>query len=133
MKRIQLRTIPDERFSSGTPEYETSRLDWAEVIRQIIRRPLNPQQGADIEEMRKGIRVLDALEAADQVLELEDADWEHLKQKTEAMQWAFVDRRIIAFVEDISSAQEQVTLNVQLEEAVRGNGQPLRRARARVS
>jgi len=26
-----------------------------------------------------------------------------------------------------------VTLNVQLEEAVRGNGQPLRRARARVS
>jgi hypothetical protein len=133
MKRIQLRTIPDDRFSSGTPEYETNRLDWAEVIRQIIRRPLNPQQGADIEEMRKGIRVLDALEAADQVLELEDADWEHLKQKTEAMQWAFVDRRIVTFVEDIHAAQEQVMLNVQLEEAVRGNGPIPRRTRTRVS
>jgi hypothetical protein len=133
MKRIQLRTIADERFPPGTPDFAQNALSWGEAIRQVIRRPLDPQKGADIEEMRKGIRVLDALEAADQVLELEDADWEHLKVKTEAMQWAFVDRRIIAFVEDINAAQEQVTLNVQLEEAVRGNGPIPRRTRARVS
>jgi hypothetical protein len=133
MKRIQLRIVPDDRFLPGTPEFAANLLDWSEAIRQVIRRPLDQQRGADIDEIRRGIRVLDALEAADQVLELEDADWEHLKQKTEAMQWAFVDRRIVTFVEDIHAAQEQVTLNVQLEEAVRGNGQPLRRARARVS
>jgi hypothetical protein len=104
VKRIQLRSIPDERFPPGTPEHEPNLLDWSEAIRQVLRRPLDPQKGADIEEMRRSIRVLDALEVANGTLELEDADWQHLCQKVRAMQWAFVDRRIVQLIDDVLDA-----------------------------
>jgi len=106
VKRIVLRSLPGAEGA----------LDWAEVIRQVVRRPLDPQRGADIPEMRSSIRVLDALDRAeDGLLELEDADYEHLKTKTQAMQWAFIDRRIMAFVDDILNATEQPSLNGLVE------------------
>jgi hypothetical protein len=114
VKRIQLRVLPDPRFLPDSPEFGANLLVWAEAIRQVIRRPFDQQRGADIEEIRKGIHVLDALDkASDGVLELEDADWEHLRDKTLAMQWAFVDRRILEFVDDIVQAGEQSPLNVE--------------------
>jgi hypothetical protein len=104
MKRIQLRVIPDDRATPGTAEYTANVLDWSEAIRQVLRRPLDPQKGADIEELRRSIRVLDALEVANGTLELEDADWDHLCQKVRAMQWAFVDRRIVHLIDDVLDA-----------------------------
>jgi hypothetical protein len=112
MKRIALKTIPDNRYLPGTPDYEANTITYADVITQVIRRPLDPQKGADIDEMRRGIRVLDAIDKSKgQVLELEDADWEHLKQKTQVMPWGFVDRRILQFIDDVQNAGEQLTLN----------------------
>jgi hypothetical protein len=70
--------------------------------------------------------VLDALEKVgeDNILALEDADWEHLKLKTNAMQWAFVDRRIMAFIDDIVLASENPTLNsVIVSERTNGQAQ----------
>jgi hypothetical protein len=120
VKRILLKTIPDHRFPLGSPEYEANVIVYGDVITQVIRRPLDPQKGADIEEMRRGIRVMDAVEKSNgQVLELEDADWEHLKTKTLAMPWGFVDRRILQFVDDVQYAGENVTLNDTLS----ANGQ----------
>jgi hypothetical protein len=108
VKRIVLRVIPDDRFAPDTPEYAANTLDWSEAIRQVIRRPLDPQRGASIDELRKGIRVFDALDRANGTneLELEDADWEHLREKTQGMQWAFVDRRVLAFIEDVLSGAD---------------------------
>lgn len=96
MKRITLRTEGD--------------LEWAEIVRQVIRRPMDPQRGADITEMRSGIRVLDALDKSNGVLELEDADYEHLKMKTLAMQWVAVDKRLVQFVDEVTTATEKETL-----------------------
>ena len=125
MKRILLRTIPDDRFPPGSPDYLINVLSYSEAVRQVIRRPLDPQKGADIEEIRKGIRVLDAVDKADKsnanTLELEDADWEHLRDKTNAMQWAFVDRRVLEFIDAVIGADENVTLNVELEAAKDGH------------
>jgi len=95
MKHIPLRSEDGE---AGTVE-------WSDAIRQIVRKPLDPQQGASIEEIRKGIRVFDALDKANGTLELEDGDWEHLCEKTKAMQWGFVDRRLATLVDDILGAQ----------------------------
>jgi len=120
MKRIFLRILPDQRFVLGTPDYELNIFKWAEAVRQVIRRPQDGQKGADLDELRRGIRVLDALDKARDILELEDADWEHLKAKTLAMQWAFVDRRIVAFIDDVIGAQEQLTLNAELEALANG-------------
>jgi hypothetical protein len=107
MKRILLRSLPDSRFQLGTPEFEANRVDYRSTIEQVIRVPLNRQTGATIDEMRKGIRVLDALDRAqNNLLELEDADWQHLKEKVEAMPWAMVDRRFIVFHDDVLNATD---------------------------
>jgi|SRR5215470_6508277 len=120
MKRIYMRRVPDERFPEGTPDYEANILDWTEAIKQIIRRPSDPQRGAEVEEIRKGIRVFDAIDkiGEDHVLQLEDADYDHLKVKTQAMQWAFVDRRILTLIDDVLNAGEMVDLSVQLRNGV---------------
>ena len=99
MKRIPLRSMSDP----GTAE--PAVIEWAGVIRAVIRRPLDQQKGVDVQEIRSGIRVLDALDHANGTLELEDADWEHLCTKTRAMQWAFVDRRILSFIEDVTEPE----------------------------
>jgi hypothetical protein len=80
-------------------------VDYAQLLRDAVRKPLNQQQGADIAEMRQSIRVLDALDSANGVLELEDADWRHLKEKLAAMPWAVIDRRIVQLVEDVENAE----------------------------
>ena len=107
MKRIYLKSLPDPRLSESDPSYENNRVDYRSMIEQAVRVPLDRQNGATIDEMRKGIRVLDALDASkDDVLSLEDADWQHLKDKVEKMPWAMVDRRFITFHDDIVGATE---------------------------
>lgn len=81
-----------------------SELNYAEAIRTVIRQPLDQQRGVSIEEMRKGIRILDKLDASTSYLELEDADWEHLKAKIEAMQWGMVDRHLLEFIDAVLNA-----------------------------
>lgn len=115
MKRILLRTVPDDRWIPGTEEYRANTLVYDDAIRQIIRRPSDGQKGADLDEIRHGVRVLDALDKAENdTLELEDADWEHLKSKTLTMQWAFVDKRILELVDAITQATDKVTLNDEM-------------------
>jgi hypothetical protein len=109
MKRIRLLSLPDPRLQRGDPQWEANRVDYRATIEQVIRVPLNRQSGASIDEMRRGIRVLDALDhARGDVLELEDADWEHLKAKVEVMPWGMVDRRFLVFYEDVVGATEAV-------------------------
>jgi len=110
VKRIRLLSLDDPRFIPGTPEAEANRVDYRATIEQCIRVPLDRQSGATIDEMRRSIRVLDALDATSPsgVLELEDADWEFLKQKVEKMPWGIVDRRIVRFNDDIMEATDAV-------------------------
>ena len=103
MKRVPLKVLAD-------PDVPEDRVEYAAIIRNVIRRPLNAQAGADIEELRKGIRVLDALEKCDSdALVLEDSDWQHLADKTRAMPWGVVDRRVLSFVDDVLGAKEAIT------------------------
>jgi hypothetical protein len=108
VKRIVLRSIPDPRFPNpDDPGYEANRVDYRLLIENAVRVPLNRETGASIEEMRKGVRILDALDQArDDVLSLEDADWEFLKQKVDKLPWAGTDRRFVQFYDDIMQATE---------------------------
>jgi|SRR5215472_12076833 len=108
MKRIALLSVPDPKFASPSdPNYEANRVDYRNLVEQAIRLPLDRNAGASIDEMRKGLRVLDALDAVkDGVLALEDADWEFLKTKVEKMPWAITDRRFVQFYDDIHDATE---------------------------
>jgi hypothetical protein len=101
--------LPDPKFPQGSEGYENNRVDYAAVIEQVIRVPMDRSTGATIDEMRKGIRILDALDRVQfEILELEDADWEHLKTKVEKMPWGQVDRRFVQFYDDITGATDAV-------------------------
>ena len=90
MKKIPMKTLGD--------------LAYRDVLREVVRRPLDPRNGADIKEMRESIRVLDAIEAADGTLELEDADYDVLKAKINAMRWNVVDVRLVALIDEVLGA-----------------------------
>jgi hypothetical protein len=96
VKRIPLKTLSDAR--GGDIVYQ-------DVLREVVRRPLDPQRGADIPEMRQSIRVLDALESANGMLELEDSDYQHLKEKLLKMPWNVVDKRLVQLVDDVVGAE----------------------------
>jgi hypothetical protein len=95
VRSIALKTLPGEA--------DEPPIEYAEILKAVIRRPLNPQAGADIAEMRQSIRVLDALEKANGTLELEDADYQHLKTKLTAMPWNVIDRRIVQLIDDVAA------------------------------
>jgi hypothetical protein len=104
MKRILLKSLPDPHDPTGSG---SNRIDYRELIEQVVRVPLNRQTGATIDEMRRSIRVLDALEAAsDGVLVLEDSDWQVLRDKVEVFPWGMVDRRLLAFYDDVVGASD---------------------------
>jgi len=106
MKMIPLRVSPDP------PQAEISTQS---LIREVIRNPQDKSRGADLDEIRRGIRVLDALDdrrpGSSGVLELEDADYQHLRTKTLAFQWGLIDRRILVIVDDILEATPTLELN----------------------
>lgn len=107
MKRILLRSLPDPRLDRGDPMYDAALVDYRTLVEAALRNPLDRQTGATISEMRQSIRVLDALDRSENgILELEDADWQHLKLKVEHMPWATVDRRILEFCDDILEATD---------------------------
>jgi hypothetical protein len=95
MKSIKLKTLPDPRLGD---------IVYQDVLREVCRRPLDPQRGASIEEMRQSIRVLDALESANGTLELEDSDYAHLVEKLKAQPWNVVDKRLVTLFDDVISA-----------------------------
>lgn len=97
MRYISLRTVQIE----NAPDFE-----YAEAVRMVIRQPLDTQRGVSIDEMRRGIRILDKLDAATDILELEDADYDHFKTKVEGMAWGMVDRNLMAFIDAVLSAPE---------------------------
>jgi hypothetical protein len=72
-----------------------------------MRSPTNPQGGADIDEIRKSIRVLNVLDEIGQdaeVLELEDSDYEYMQTKVSASKFTFADAAIVQFVDDVTEA-----------------------------
>jgi hypothetical protein len=107
MKRIPLKTI--EVKLDGKP----TRISYRAQLIEILRLPSDPR-GSDYEEVRRSLRVLDALaqeQPADAptidgapFLELEDADFEYMKQRVLHARWPFIDKFVMEFIEDVTSA-----------------------------
>jgi hypothetical protein len=108
VKHIPLRTVQPSDAAAAP-------LVYADAIRMVIRQPLDPSKGVSIEEMRKGIRILDKLDAAGNTLDLEDADYEHLKAKLEGMAWGMVDRDLLDFIDTVLNAAEGASANGLIE------------------
>jgi hypothetical protein len=99
MKSIPLKTVPIE--ING----QAATLDYREQLQNILRAPSNSQAGADYEEIRKSLRLLDALEQNKSVpaLELEDADYEYLRLRVMGARFLFIDKAVMDFIEDVTN------------------------------
>jgi hypothetical protein len=87
---------------------EEAKLDYKNEIRTILITPEDRQAGANIDEMRLAIRVLDVLDALDEnadVMELEDADYSYLQGRVQNARFGMVHPAIVQFIDDISQVE----------------------------
>jgi hypothetical protein len=91
MKQIQLKVV----------EFDQGVLDYKKELTTIFHTPADPKAGAEIEEMRRSIRVLDALDKATDVLELEDADYNYLRERINKARFGMVHPAIVQFIDDM--------------------------------
>lgn len=99
MKTIPLKTV--DVLLDGKP----TRISYRAQLREILRVPTDPR-GADLEEVRRSLRVLDALDKESIVLELEDADFEYMAKRVRGARWQVIDPFVLAFIEDVTHARE---------------------------
>jgi hypothetical protein len=92
MKSIPLRAVDGGVYTSRN------------VIAQVAN--LSPSRPISVDEMRRRVRILDALEKADDTLLLEDADHAILKAAVEAFPFNVADAGLLRIVDDILEAGE---------------------------
>ena len=96
MKQIELKSVkfPDD-----------SDFSYKEAIQIILARPGNPQAGANYEEMRKVLPILDKVDAANGVLVLEDAEHTELMNRAKNMPYRVINKTILDFLDSIVTAR----------------------------
>jgi len=100
MKRIPLKKVPVSR-SDGSEAV----LDYKEQLEFIVKVPRDAKVGMDINEIRGALRVLEALEKAEEDwVDFEDADYNFLMEKVRVARFGIVHPAIVQFVDDVTGA-----------------------------
>lgn len=97
-----MKTIELKQVKHTDPAGNEAVLDYADYLRAIMQSPMNPQAGADIEEIRHSIRILDAIDNATDRIEIEDADYAFLVRKINAAKFMFITNEILQFINDMT-------------------------------
>lgn len=95
---------------------QKTRISYKAQLIEIMRAPSDPR-GADLEEVRRSLRVLDALAFEPSkdapttmdgvpLIELEDADFEYMKQRVLHARWPVIDKFVMDFIEDVTNSKE---------------------------
>ena len=64
-------------------------------------------KGMNVEEIRKRVKVMDKLEDAKDVVELEDAEWELVKTLVSEAQFVRAEKHVLDFIDDILNAKKE--------------------------
>ena len=97
MKHIDLKVV-DVIDPSGKHD----ALDYRRVLVGIVSLPSDPRAGIKVDEIRRSIRVLDAIEAGNENgFDIEDADFDFMCTKVRSATFNFAHRAFVQFVEDI--------------------------------
>lgn len=100
MKTITLKKVPI------TLQGQEDIFDYKTFLQMLLETPENPERGADITEIRKSIRILDALdEIENDVLVLEDADFAYVLQRVRSAKFVTANKVFVEFVEDFENAE----------------------------
>lgn len=95
---IKMRQIKGENMIilSETSTYQ-------DLMITVLNRPL---EGGSIDEQRKVCAVMDKVDAAQDFLILEEAEWQILKVRAEKFSWGVISQEIVKFVDAISKAED---------------------------
>lgn len=95
MKRIELKETTIKKD-------EKENITYKDLLNMCVNKP---PQGFTVEEMRKRLRLVDVLSKAELVVDMEDADYTHMKKLVSDMDgsWAIAHKDIIDFVDYINS------------------------------
>ncbi len=98
MKTIQLKRV-SMKMADGTPRDFDYRLQ----LLGIAANPADNTRGAGIDEIRKSIRIIDALEKVEgqSEVQLEDADYEMLVSKVNSTKFVSISKEVLDFVNTI--------------------------------
>ena len=79
-------------------------LDYAKQLVGIVSQASVQGQGMDAAEIRKAMRVMDVIEAAasQEFVDLEDADYEFMRQKVLAAKFVVASREVMQFIDDVT-------------------------------
>ncbi len=95
---------PDAAFDPDTMQEQ--RFDYRANLEAILKSPSDPQRGMQIEDVRRSVKILDALDRAKGTkFILEDEEYSHLKARVDAAFWPFALPAVVSFVDDIDHAQ----------------------------
>jgi hypothetical protein len=75
-----------------------------EILMNILEAAPN---GADIGEIRKAIKLIDKIELAENVVDLEDSEYEYLKEKFYGIKFAKISKDIAQLADRIDNAMPQ--------------------------
>ncbi len=79
-------------------------LNYKNELKTVFKTPADPRVGAEIEEMRKSIRILDALDKVQgNVLELEDADYAYLQDRMRKAKFGMVHPAVVDFIDEMTT------------------------------
>ena len=104
-----MKTIPLKKVQMKRPDGVDMTLSYWVQLQTTMRTPMDVQQGANVDEIRKSIRILDALDKAGEdaeFFELEDTDFEYMADKVKASRFTFADPAIVQFVDDVTDVED---------------------------
>jgi len=106
MKTIPLKIIVlDQKVKNEKGELEPVTITYLKQLKAIMKTPSNPQSGADYEEMRSSIRILDVLDKVDEKAEsfdLEDADFKYMVGRVKGARFLTISKELLQFVDDVT-------------------------------
>ena len=102
---LKANTMTGEEAKALVEEFGP-QLKYADLIKQVVETV--PVEGIAVSQMRKHLRILDAvdatLKAGEAMLELEDNDYNLLKKQVQAHKWPQVNHSVLTFCDDIENA-----------------------------
>jgi hypothetical protein len=102
-----MKTVPLKTAKITDPAGNEREVNYADYIHAIMSSPADAGKGMTLDEIRKGLRVLNALEkGTNDSFQLEDADFEFMAARVKNSKFNFAHPTILQFVEDITTPHD---------------------------
>ena len=88
------------------PLKKIENFDYRDILRLIVG-SAQAAPSMNIEQVRRSVAILDALDSAEEELRLDERDWQYVCQRVKDAQWQVATKEIIGFVDAVELAKEE--------------------------